>query len=683
MRRSAVLSFLPQDVVAGLDRRSAAQAPAPPRQPAAAAPKSSRTTTRTTASWLCRPGRKGDACDVDLTTTVVAADGTLTRETFAADPKAPIDCFYVYPTVSTDATPNSDMSQDPAEKNVVLQQFARFASKCRAFAPMYRQITLRGLQAALATNADPLSLFSKGVQYDDVRDAWQHYLKNDNQGRGVVLIGHSQGAFILQALIANEIDGKPVQKQLVGAYILGATFLTPKGKDVGGQFKQIPLCKQARPDRLRRELLRVPLDGDAAGEHAVRPQRRSGVVRELHESGDARRGQRAAARVSVGERQDDRHGRRRRRSRGRRTRPSTRRSSACPGLLTAECKTNEFATYLEIKVNGDPADPRVDDITGDLGAAGKPHRAVGPALDRRESRDGQPARSRRGAVEGVSLAALTAVREHREAGRDDAAPRIVGRCVDDGGAPVTGSSIAIVVEPPPSRLSASNDAEVANQDVRDFRQPHPFAAAAHIHREQRQRPPILRQADRRSRRRRHPPTPWRSSSCSGPPGSSSASKWLSSRYTGTLTAPPVTICDEPATTFQSATFSRTCRLIGVRRIVVHDRRVVVAIDVDRRREGDERIALLGYFEGGEDASLGRAEADDPRGLVLGRERQEVVGVDRELRAFLRQEVERRLPDHFAIAAGRRHLEANARRAGDRSARRACEAAAVRSASCPT
>ena len=43
-----------------------------------------------------------------------------------------------------------------------------------------------------------------------------------------------------------------------------------------------------------------------------------------------------------------------------------------PGLLTAECKTNEFSTYLEITVNGNPADPRVDDITGDLGAVGKP-----------------------------------------------------------------------------------------------------------------------------------------------------------------------------------------------------------------------------------------------------------------------------------------------------------------------
>ena len=221
-----------------------AQAPAPASAAQPAATPLQPNDYKDSTSWLCRPGRTGDACDVDLTTTIVTADGALSRETFTPDPNAPVDCFYVYPTVSTDATPNSDMSQDPAEKNVVLQQFARFTSKCRAFAPMYRQITLRGLQAALGSNADPLSLFSKGVQYDDVRDAWLYYLKNDNQGRGVVLIGHSQGAYILQALIANEIDGKPVQKQLVGAYILGATFLTPKDKDVGGQFKQIPLCRK-------------------------------------------------------------------------------------------------------------------------------------------------------------------------------------------------------------------------------------------------------------------------------------------------------------------------------------------------------------------------------------------------------------------------------------------------------
>jgi hypothetical protein len=40
-----------------------------------------------------------------------------------------------------------------------------------------------------------------------------------------------------------------------------------------------------------------------------------------------------------------------------------------PGLLTAKCTSNENASgYLEITVNGNPSDPRVDDIVGDLTA---------------------------------------------------------------------------------------------------------------------------------------------------------------------------------------------------------------------------------------------------------------------------------------------------------------------------
>ena len=78
-------------------------------------------------TWLCRPGRH-DACDVDLATTIVNADGTFKRESWTADPNAPIDCFYVYPTVSTDPTPTSDMNADLAELNVVRMQFARFGS---------------------------------------------------------------------------------------------------------------------------------------------------------------------------------------------------------------------------------------------------------------------------------------------------------------------------------------------------------------------------------------------------------------------------------------------------------------------------------------------------------------------------------------------------------------------------
>ena len=98
----------------------------------------------TDAFWLCRPGRT-DACSVDLSTTVISAHGEQSRESWKADPNAPIDCFYVYPTVSAERDPNSSMAQSPSEINVIHQQFARFGSKCRTFAPMYRQVTLAGL----------------------------------------------------------------------------------------------------------------------------------------------------------------------------------------------------------------------------------------------------------------------------------------------------------------------------------------------------------------------------------------------------------------------------------------------------------------------------------------------------------------------------------------------------------
>jgi Protein of unknown function (DUF3089) len=81
--------------------------------------------------------------------------------------------------------------------------------------------------------------------YRDVLAAWNDYLKYDNQGRGVVLIGHSQGSRVLVELMRREIDGSALQSRLVSALILGFNLEVPKGSDVGGNFKQIPLCRSA------------------------------------------------------------------------------------------------------------------------------------------------------------------------------------------------------------------------------------------------------------------------------------------------------------------------------------------------------------------------------------------------------------------------------------------------------
>jgi hypothetical protein len=316
-------------------------------------------------SWLCRPGRH-DACDVDMTATVIAPDGKLTKETWAADPKAPIDCFYVYPTVSTDPTPNSDMTADPAELNVIRQQFARFASKCRPYAPLYRQVTLAGLRTRLAASASGGSL-AQGVQYGDVVDAWRYYLEHDNQGRGFVLVGHSQGSFILDELIRKEIDGKPVQSRLVSAILAGATLSVARGKDVGGSFQHISTCHAASQTGCVITYVsfrsNVPpptntLFGKVADPNltaaCTNPAALAGGSGNLHSYLSTE------GRTIVGTTKP---------------KPWVVPEHAidtpwvdAPGLLSAECKSNENATYLEITVNGNPSGARTDDIIGDLGA---------------------------------------------------------------------------------------------------------------------------------------------------------------------------------------------------------------------------------------------------------------------------------------------------------------------------
>jgi hypothetical protein len=193
-------------------------------------------------AWLCRPDRRG-ACDVDLSTTVLGRDGRSTIERAQRNADAPVDCFYVYPTVSTDTTTNSDVIPDAAERLVVKLQLARFGTRCRLFAPMYRQLTLAAMgRLHAAGNASPDFL---GLGYEDVRAAWRYYLAHDNSNRGIVLIGHSQGSSILTELIRKEIDGTPQQSRIVSALLIGAPggIFVPRGKDTGGTFAHMPLCR--------------------------------------------------------------------------------------------------------------------------------------------------------------------------------------------------------------------------------------------------------------------------------------------------------------------------------------------------------------------------------------------------------------------------------------------------------
>ncbi|MBC7521638.1 MAG: DUF3089 domain-containing protein [Sandarakinorhabdus sp.] len=312
------------------------------------------------ANWLCRPGR-ADACGGDIGITSVAANGKVKTITPKTPKAAPIDCFYVYPTVSTDKAGNSDLSIDDAESNVAKVQFAPFRSVCRTFAPMYRQVTLKALRDRMTGQPSDAD---RTMAYRDVVAAWNDYLARDNRGRGVVLVGHSQGSGVIKALLQGEIEGKPIAKQIIAAYIPGHNVLVPIGKDVGGDLKSTPLCRAASQTGCVMAWVsfrdgKVPpaaslfgrsptpgmevactnpaaIGGGRATLRALLPTNKAIV-----DNASAQPAWATGVTVST---------------------PFV----ALPGLLSGECQAPGGAHVLAIRTDADPADPRTDAIGGDV-----------------------------------------------------------------------------------------------------------------------------------------------------------------------------------------------------------------------------------------------------------------------------------------------------------------------------
>jgi hypothetical protein len=192
--------------------------------------------------WLCRPSMSDNPCLSSLATTVVGPTGSMrvVRATPAANP--PVDCFYVYPTVSGQSTVNANLAVDFREREVAIAQAAQFSQACNVYAPVYRQITLSALD-----HPKRITLANALLAYRSVLSAFRIYLAHYNNGRGIVFIGHSQGAAILIRLIQREVDPVPaLRHRLVSALLLGGNVTVAKGRTLGGDFNHIPACTSSR-----------------------------------------------------------------------------------------------------------------------------------------------------------------------------------------------------------------------------------------------------------------------------------------------------------------------------------------------------------------------------------------------------------------------------------------------------
>ncbi|UEG50741.1 DUF3089 domain-containing protein [Ferruginibacter lapsinanis] len=135
-----------------------------------------------------------------------------------------VDVFFIYPTTLVDYSDTSwNASIDNAEINsktdysTILYQASVFSEKCRVFSPRYRQAHLK------AFFSDDTAMVNKAFAfaYEDIKNAFDFYMKTWNNGRPIIIASHSQGTVHAAKLLKEYFEGKELQKNLVCAYLIG------------------------------------------------------------------------------------------------------------------------------------------------------------------------------------------------------------------------------------------------------------------------------------------------------------------------------------------------------------------------------------------------------------------------------------------------------------------------------
>ena len=107
--------------------------------------------------------------------------------------KVEADVFFLHPTMHMDGPDwNADVFDEAMNKEVdawpIKHQASAFAHVDGVFAPRYRQAHIR-----IFSLGDSLSYEAAAVAYGDLRKAFETYLAQWNEGRPIILAGHSQG----------------------------------------------------------------------------------------------------------------------------------------------------------------------------------------------------------------------------------------------------------------------------------------------------------------------------------------------------------------------------------------------------------------------------------------------------------------------------------------------------------
>lgn len=150
-----------------------------------------------------------------------AADDIPDQEVWISDSLKKVDVFYVYPTLYMKGkTWTADLNNKKLNKRIdklpVRLQASTFNQVGRVYAPRYRQAHIDAYTHPKG-NRDKALNFA----YQDVKLAFEYYMKHYNNGRPIIIASHSQGSTHAVQLLKDFFDKPEMKSKLVGAYIVG------------------------------------------------------------------------------------------------------------------------------------------------------------------------------------------------------------------------------------------------------------------------------------------------------------------------------------------------------------------------------------------------------------------------------------------------------------------------------
>ncbi len=137
-----------------------------------------------------------------------------------------VDVFFLYPTIYTGTKKyqnqwnvgiNNIEFNKQVDASTIRNQASIFNAAGQIYSPRYRQSHLYVYWSEDTTSARK----SFDLAYQDIKAAFKYYLENYNHGRPIIIAAHSQGTNHAEQLLVEMFDGKPLQKQLVAAYLVG------------------------------------------------------------------------------------------------------------------------------------------------------------------------------------------------------------------------------------------------------------------------------------------------------------------------------------------------------------------------------------------------------------------------------------------------------------------------------